>query len=111
MTSTSWAITMADLPPEFASARIISAPFCGMSMIEACDGYPASFFAVIALESGGQLPIQVSPGAFLLLASIASGPHETVLVLCRRGENELFDMAGLFSHSNAMHVAEGLGRV
>lgn len=108
MTATTWAITMADLPPEYANAGIICAPFAGMSMIEASDDYPASFFACIIVEGGGQLPIQVTPGAFLLIASIASGPHDAVLVLCRRGDNQLFDTAGLFSHSNAMHVAEGL---
>lgn len=106
--TSTWSITMAELPPELATAKVISAPFCGLSMVEASDGYEASFFAAIAVEGGGQLPIQVTAGAFVLIASIVSGPHEEVLVLCRRGDNELFDTAGLFSAGTARRVAENL---
>jgi hypothetical protein len=98
---------MVDAPAEIASARVVSAPFCGLSMVDASDGYPPTYFAIIAVE-GGQLPVEVSPGALFLIASIVTAPHESTLVLSRKSENDLFECGGVFSAGAAENVARGL---
>jgi len=105
--STSWITTMATLPPELAAARVLSAPFCGLSMVAACDGYPDEFFAIIE-AAGGQLPCEVTGAAFALLATLSTGPHARVLVLHRKGSEGRYDAAGLFSAEDALAVVERL---
>lgn len=106
MTS-SWITTMATLPPDLAAARVLSAPFRGLSMVGACDGYPDEFFAIIE-AAGGQLPCEVTGAAFALLATLATGPHASVLVLHRKGSDGPYDAAGLFSSEDAIAVVERL---
>lgn len=105
--STTWQIEMADLPAYLAASRVISAPFCGLSMITADGGFPDSFFAIVSVGDG-RLPLEVTGNAFALIATLASGPHGRVIVLHRRGCEGLFDAAGLFNEHDAPLVVEKL---
>jgi hypothetical protein len=98
-----------DAPPaHLADSLVVSAPFRGLCMRRPADGAGAACFAVVATEPACEHFLPVTLGAFALIAAIASGPHQPVLVLCRQRVHEPFESAGLFSVEDAQQISASL---
>lgn len=78
---TDYVLTMGELPPELATARVLSGEFRGLSMVVASDGYPDSWFVLVRMETG-DLPVQLGKQDFLAVACKYERDTHIVLRRC-----------------------------